>query len=98
LLVSCASLTLSSLQAGVEYYAFRVAFDAQRSIGPGACGGCSTPVTIVMNEIIVAASGAGKINNPISNGCLRWQAAGQTPCSATPVRNQTWGTVKSLYR
>jgi hypothetical protein len=88
----------STVYQGTEYYAFRLTVDAQRSWGPTACPGCAVPVTIVLNEIKLYASLVDRITTPLSNTCLRWQAAGTTPCSATPVRNMTWGAIKSFYR
>jgi hypothetical protein len=85
------------LQSGIEYYGFKVTVDHQKSVGPGACGGCSTPVTIVLNEMWAGEHG-WKLTNPLANTCVRWQAGGLTPCSATPAQNPTWGRVKSLYR
>jgi len=84
---------------GVEYYAFSATVDYRNTVGTGACGGCATPVTIVLNEIdLTVIINPFRITTPLSNGCLRWQAAGATPCGATPVRNTTWGQVKGLYR
>jgi len=84
---------------GVEYYVFSVTVDFRNTAGAGACSGCTTPVTIVLNEIdLTVAINPIRITTPLSNGCLRWQAAGVTPCGATPVRNTTWGQVKGLYR
>jgi hypothetical protein len=86
------------LHPGTEYYAFRLTIDAQKTTGVGACGGCSVPATIVLNEIVLDAFTIDRLTTPLSNTCLRWQAAGTTPCSATPVRNMTWGAIKSFYR
>ena len=84
------------LPGGVEYYAFTVTIDMTKTVGPGACGGCSTPVTIVLNRINLI--GGGPLTTPLNNQCLRWQAGGVTPCSATPTRSGTWGQIKALYR
>ena len=86
------------LQPGTEYYAFRLTISTQKSNGMDACGGCSVPATLVLNEIALYGTGLDQLTAPLSNTCLRWQAAGTTPCSATPVRRTTWGTIKSLYR
>jgi len=85
---------------GVEYYAFSVTVDYRSTVGGGACGGCGTPATIVLNEIILSTYILHPLTltTPLSNGCLRWQTDGATPCSAVPVRNTTWGQVKGLYR
>jgi len=87
--------TLIPLVAGLEYYAFKVTLDFARTVGPGACAGCTTPVTIVLNQLL---PGPYQLSAPLANACLRWQADGVTPCSATPARNSTWGQVKGLYR
>jgi hypothetical protein len=81
---------------GVEYYAFSVTVDYRTTVGVGACGGCGTPSTIVMNGFSFGYT--NWYTTPLSNACLRWQAAGATPCGAVPVRNTTWGQVKGLYR
>ena len=87
------------LHPGTEYYGFRLTIDAQKTTGAGACGGCSVPATIVLNEIrLFGGVTVDPVTTPLSNTCLRWQAAGTTPCSATPVRNATWGAIKSFYR
>ena len=86
------------LHLGTEYYAFRLTIDAQKTTGAGACGGCGVPATIVLNEIMLDAFTVDRLTTPLANTCLRWQAAGVTPCSATPVRNTTWGAIKSFYR
>jgi hypothetical protein len=84
------------ISTGVEYYAFSVTVDYRSTAGAGACGGCGTPATIVMNGFNLGYS--NWFTTPLSNGCLRWQTDGATPCGATPVRNTTWGQVKGLYR
>lgn len=88
----------ATLHPGTEYYAFRITIDAQKTTGAGACGGCSVPATIVLNEIVLDGNAIDRLTTPLSNTCLRWQAAGTTPCSATPIRNTTWGAIKSFYR
>ncbi|HTO90359.1 MAG TPA: hypothetical protein VMJ70_04445 [Candidatus Sulfotelmatobacter sp.] len=96
--VSIPGVVDTTAHRGTEYYAVRLNIDAQKTIGGAACGGCSVPVTIVLNEIDLGGVGEDKITSPLANTCLRWQAAGTTPCSATPVRNMTWGAIKSFYR
>lgn len=86
------------LDATIEYYAFRLTFDTQKTVGVGACGGCAVPAAFVLNEIALYGDNFEKLNTPLENTCLRWQSAGATPCSATMTRNTTWGTIKSLYR
>jgi len=89
---------IPDVRRGVEYYGFKVTVDYQKSVGPGACGGCSTPVTIVLNEISTGWEHGWHLTNPLANTCVRWQAGGGTPCAATPALSPTWGQLKSLYR
>ena len=96
LYVLYSSTPYNPLLAGVEYFAFTVTINLAKTVGPGACGGCSTPVTIVLNE--VGLGGYAPLRTPLDNQCLRWQAGGVTPCSATPTRSGTWGQIKALYR
>jgi hypothetical protein len=84
------------VQARTEYYAFHLAVDFAKTAGLGACAGCSTPLTVVFNDLVGELG--GRITTPLDNTCLRWQAGGVTPCSATPVQNPTWGQLKGLYR
>jgi len=86
------------LPGGVEYYGFTVTISFAKTVGAGACGGCSTPVTIVLNRVNVVGSNFFSLTTSLDNQCLRWQAGGVTPCSATPTRSSTWGMLKSLYR
>jgi hypothetical protein len=88
----------TTVHRDTEYYGVRLSIDAEKTSGGGACGGCAVPVTIVLNEIDLLGGGEDKITTPLANTCLRWQAAGATPCSATPVRKMTWGAIKSFYR
>ena len=98
LFVSYAPTPYNPLPSGVEYFAFTVTINMAKTVGTGACGGCGTPVTIVLNKVYLAGSGGGPTTTPLDNQCLRWQAGGVTPCSATPARSGTWGKLKSLYR
>ena len=84
---------------GTEYYAFRGTINYTKTIGTGACGGCSTPLAMVLTEIgsTGEASGVEYIMMPASNNCLAWQP-GPAGCYIVPARATTWGQVKSLYR
>ncbi|HTO90358.1 MAG TPA: hypothetical protein VMJ70_04440 [Candidatus Sulfotelmatobacter sp.] len=52
----------------------------------------------MLNKISLFGEITDQLTTPLANSCLRWQAASTTPCSATPVRNTTWGAIKSFYR
>lgn len=87
-----------SLDSGTECYGLTVRISHQGTTGEGACAGCNTPVTLVLNRLRLVSTRLEVIDTPIDNMCLRWQAGGVTPCDATPAHNRTWGQVKSLYR
>ena len=84
---------------GAEYYAFRATITNVKTVGTGACAGCLTPLTMVLEQInsIGLTSGDEIIVDPAANACLTWQTGGPG-CGATPATNSTWGQVKSLYR
>jgi hypothetical protein len=66
------------------------------------CSGCSTPMCIVLNQVNLsepAPAPDAVITTPPLGGrnIVTWQGAGAN-CAAVPVKNKTWGQVKSLYR
>jgi len=87
----------------LEYYAFKATINGTKSAGSGACAGCLDQVCLVLNEIkLTQPAGVGdyRIQNPAERNFVTWQGgvvAGGCP-AATPTRNTTWGSVKSLYR
>jgi hypothetical protein len=50
------SAPLSDFTAGQEYYAFTCAITNVKTVGTGACAGCSTPACIVFNSIKCATN------------------------------------------
>ena len=93
------------LDADVEYFAFNMLINNLKTVGTGACAGCSVPVCLILNSIkITQGVGVGdyflsQAGAPGSN-IVTWQGGnvGGGGCSATPAKNATWGSVKSLYR
>jgi hypothetical protein len=92
------------LTAGQEYGIARWQITNAKTVGTPACGGCQTPVCIVFNSANITTdaglndtkltAGAGPASNYIT-----WQGGAGTNCpAATPTKNATWGSVKSLYR
>jgi hypothetical protein len=86
----------------VEYFSANIIFNNAKTVGTGACAGCADPVCIVLNSIkLTQPVGLGDtvLGFPASPGSnqITWQGAG-ADCNAVPVRNTTWGSVKSLYR
>jgi hypothetical protein len=98
------------LSGGTEYFDFNLNVNNAKTVGTGACAGCTVPVCIVLNSINVVAKGALEqrfISTPTGPGSnyVTWQGGGVpttpkgTGCpAATATRKSTWGSVKSLYR
>ncbi len=90
------------LQPNIEYYAFRATIQYAKTVGTGACAGCTVPMTFVLNQIkaaenVVSPTSVEVMTTALSNQCLNWQSGGPG-CGAVPTRNTTWGQVKGLYR
>jgi hypothetical protein len=101
---------LQSLVAAQEYFSFNVTISNAKTVGTGACAGCSDPVCIVFNSINLTTpilanniKLSGPANGTDANYCT-WQGGagvstpGGSGCpQATPTKNATWGQVKALY-
>lgn len=85
-----------------DYFAFNIAVNNLKTVGTGACAGCSTPVCIVLNSINVVAGSTS--NQRLTTGqaaganFATWQGGTGADCNSVPTKNSTWGQVKSLYR
>ena len=70
-----------------------------RTVGSPSCAGCLTPVCVVFNSVNITV--VGNTNNRLvsggANDRITWQGTG-ADCNLVPVKNATWGAVKSLYR
>jgi len=93
---------LQELQANTEYFAFNLVIDHAKTVGPGACSGCSGSVCLVLQSIRVISSDLA--NNVFLSGgttpgsdMVHWQGT-VGDCNLVPVKNKTWGEVKALYR
>jgi len=93
------------INAGTEYYAFKMNLLRAKTTGTGSCAGCTNPACIVLNEIQLfqppEAANDPKLTNPIDRLFVTWQvpAGGPPGCpQSTPTKSSTWGQVKSLYR
>lgn len=102
---------LADLFAGQEYFSNNVVINNAKTVGTGSCAGCTVPACIVFNSCKVTTQIAandrtvsGPTNGTDSNYATWQGGAGATSprgtgCGqATPTRNSTWGSVKSLYR
>jgi len=109
--IAVAPSQLQDLSGGEEYFAFNILISHTKTVGSGACAGCTTPVCLVLASINVTTpvlannrklSGPG---NGVDSDFVTWQGGagvvvgGAIGCpAATPTVRGTWGSVKSLYR
>ncbi len=93
--------TSLALQAGVEYYAFRLRISNAKTIGPAACAGCLTAMCLWLYEVTAwpAAGGPSAIHlyDVQANSLVVWQTGTWGDCLVA-TRNRTWGSIKALYR
>jgi len=102
---------LADLVLGQEYFSNSIIISNAKTVGDGACAGCTTPVCLVFHSLKVTTQVAANdrtLTTP-TNGTDSFYATWQggagarsrlgTGCpAATPTREATWGAVKSLYR
>jgi len=103
------SASAAAVNAGTEYFAGTGFFDTNHATpANGICQGCQFGACIVWNYLLLqqpvgTPGGDFTVESVNVRRHLTWQGAvGVSPgvgCpAATPVRNATWGQVKSLYR
>lgn len=75
-----------------------------KSVGTGACTGCSAAACLVLNEVNLLHETSGLppvviTNGSTTNRMVTYNSGLSLVCpDAVPVRNHTWGSVKALYR
>ena len=104
----CAVVNPVVVDNSTENYYFKASFSNAKTTGTGSCAGCTDGACIVLNSLELdqqpgVEGGNTIITNPLDSQYVLWQAGGNsvTPggCpQATPTKNATWGSVKSLYR
>ena len=92
--------SLAHLFPGTEYFSFSLAINHDKTVGTGACAGCTVPVCIVY--------ALGKITTPVAANdvflqpntfFVAWQSPFALSCSRpVPTLRASWGAVKALYR
>jgi hypothetical protein len=89
-----------SLAAGLEYQLFNIRVTRFRASGVNACTGCVVPACFRLQELryVQPAGPEVRVTRMGEQNTLYWQNAYIAPCLPIPVRNQTWGAIKSLYR
>ena len=88
------------MDPNTETYSFKCAISSARTVGTGACAGCTDAACIVLNSIKLTqnpGNPSATITNPAVSNIARWRG-GLADCSVTPTKNSTWGSVKALYR
>ena len=95
---------IQDLVANTEYFSCNLTIDNEKTVGTGACAGCTEPMCIVLNSLRVTSHiGIGENDVRLGTGAspgsniVTWQGPGPN-CQAVPTRNATWGAVKALYR
>jgi hypothetical protein len=105
------SSSLQQLFGATEYFSFNLVISSAKTVGSPDCAGCLDPVCIVFNSLNlttpIAANNRKLVGpaNGFDSDYATWQGGGGVivqgvpGCgAATPTRNATWGSVKSLYR
>lgn len=82
---------------GQHYELGHVLVDHRLTVGTGACSGCSTGARIGSNFIWLFATDGGGMGTSVSSG-ITWQVPTTNCTLVSPVRRQTWGALKALYR
>lgn len=71
------------------------------TIPPGTCNGCASDVCFVLTRINLTSAGVPDVvlqsPHPGSDFFALWQSNAWQLCS-TPVRQNTWGQIKGIYR
>lgn len=89
------SATETFLEPGTEYAYFRLILHPTRTTGPGACAGCSSPLTITLTRGVLVRLDIAEnytITEPATRNFVRWDGG------PVPVDQSTWGAIKRLYR
>jgi hypothetical protein len=95
-----------ALNAGEEYYAFKVLILNTKTTGTGSCAGCNNGVTITCRQLQVqqpagTPGGNAILENPADGGtsyCGGWNSPVTVCAPVVATKNATWGSIKSLYR
>jgi len=103
---------VQDLVAGPEYYGFTVVIRHEKTVGFGACAGCTIPACLNLKSLQFTTTAgpfpfAFTVSGPTQPGSdiVTWQGGAGVPAlpggacaGATPTRNSTWGEVKAIYR
>ena len=94
---------LAVLEPEIEYFSCNVTVNHAKTVGTGACTGCTGQVCLVINTVKVTTNTPGGSGDRLiatdggPGSKITWQGTGVN-CDLVPVKNATWGQVKALYR
>jgi hypothetical protein len=95
---------IGPIPEGTEVYAFKLTINHSKTVGTGACAGCTQGVCIVLNSIKIDQpptnpNGNKTVTAPAVRNWALWQGGVVGDCyAATPAKNATWGSIKGQYR
>ena len=108
--VPAGSPLITSVPEGTPVYTIKINISNTRTVGLGACAGCTEEACLVLNTIRLnqpvgpPADGISiTLTNPATAQHVTWQGWSTTDpvqqCPlVTPARSRTWGSIKAIYR
>jgi len=88
------------MKAHVESFVVAIVLRFDKTTGVGSCEGCSARACIVLRGVEFYDSETPPFVHvsPLpGQSMLAWQS-NTADCLLTPVRNKTWGAIKTLFR
>ena len=94
--------SLQNLLADTEYFSCNLVINHAKTVGTGACSGCSGSVCLVIQQMNITTPALANdifLSGGTTPGSdmAHWQGSG-ADCNLVPVKNKTWGEVKAMYR
>lgn len=86
---------------GPEYALCHIAISRAHTTGPGACAGCALGACMIAEQLVLYQDSPGPsftLTTPLHTAFATWNNAYPNCSADVPVRNRSWGQVKSLYR
>jgi hypothetical protein len=98
-----------TVTAGIETESFTLTINNAATVGNGSCGGCNTPICIVLRSIVINEFPAHQVplnlSVPDYRNWVTWFGGSPScPCIGSafdcrdPVHHSSWGQVKGMYR
>lgn len=96
----------TAVTAGVELYVFAFALGYQKTVGAGACDGCTNSACLFLTSVqLTQPPGVGDyiITNSLQREYVFWRCPNPgysycAPLCTVPTREASWGVIKTLYR